>query len=198
MDSIKFSYEVSLEDYYRALKLIGDFQISARKILIETVIMGAFSLIFFATFFHTFDLFSLFLGLACVVVLVLLNLLPRLELKRQAQQAPKAVSLELTPERLSVRLGEVAREVALDGSVTIKTVGKEKDGKLITVALSGGTLLVIPLESIPQQVRQQALSWLLQKKVRGKVPLLPNNVYFGSQTHFVAPGGKKGSMTHGS
>ena len=168
MDSIKFSYEVSLEDYYRALKLIGDFQISARKILIETVIMGAFSLIFFATFFHTFDLFSLFLGLACVVVLVLLNLLPRLELKRQAQQAPKAVSLELTPERLSVRLGEVAREVALDGSVTIKTVGKEKDGKLITVALSGGTLLVIPLESIPQQVSQQALSWLLQKKSQGE------------------------------
>ena len=160
---MEFSYTVSEAQYYNALRLTVDFKISARKLWIETVVVGFFGILFVIAFFMTWDIFSLAMGLVCLAMLAMLNILPRLELKRRAQQQPSAVEAELTPEKLTVRMGEATLEAPLDGSVTIKQVGSRRSGKLITLFLRGGKLVVLPVEAIPAENREQALAWLLQK-----------------------------------
>ena len=163
METIRFSYEISEKQYYDALRLTVDFKISARKLWIETGVAGAFGVLFLITFFMTLDVFSLAMGLLCIALVCVLNILPRLDLKRQARQLPGRAEAELSPEMLRVRLGEVPLEAPLDGSVTIKQVGNRRTGKLITLFLKGGTLVVVPVEAIPAQGREEALGWLLKR-----------------------------------
>ena len=94
-------------------------------------------------------------------VLLALNLVPRLDMRKQAKNCHRQVKLRLYPDRFFLETEAGSQSVLLDGSSEIKAAGK-KENKLLIVHIAGGGLLVIPLRAIPEAIRGQALSFLLQ------------------------------------
>lgn len=122
--------------------------------------LGVFCVFFAGSFVIKRDMFSLCMALVSAVVLLALNLVPRIDMKRQAKKGKRDVKLRVYPDALYVETESGVQRVMLDGSSQVKNVGK--DHSLIVIKIAEGGLLIIPVRAIPKEIRGQALSFLLQ------------------------------------
>ncbi len=158
---LQFSYTLTEKEIYDGLRLSGVYRTSGKRAIVETVILAVFCLFFFISYLFQKELFNLVMTFVSLGVLLLLNLVPRLDMRKQAKSCHREVKLRLYPDRFILETEAGSQSVLLDGTSEIRAVGK-KDGKLLIVRIAGGGLLVIPLRAIPEGMRGQALSFLLQ------------------------------------
>lgn len=161
MQKLEFSYTLTEKEVYDGLRLSGVYRTTGKRAVVETVILGVFCLFFLVSYVLQKELFNLIMTFVSFGVLLLLNLVPRLDMRRQAKRCHREVKLRLYPDKFYMETAAGSQCVLLDGSSEVKAVGK-KDNKLLIVHIAGGGLLVIPLRAIPETIRGQALSFLLQ------------------------------------
>ena len=162
MSSLQFSYTLTEEEIYRGLRLSGIYKLTGKRALIESILLGVFFLFFFISFLIDQGTFDLVMSLVCAVLLAVMNLVPHLDMKRQAKKGIRDVKLRIYQNKFYIDTKTGSQGVDLDGSAAIKTVGRQKDGQLLTAVLPEGGLLILPLRAIPKEIRGQALSILLQ------------------------------------
>lgn len=158
----EFSYTLSEQEVFDGLQKSGVYKSSGTKALIETIVLAVLCVFFFFSYFSRGDIFSLVMGILSLVVILALNLIPRLDMKKQAEKGQKQVKIRLYQDKFYADTEVGSQPILLDGTSTIKTVGKENP--LVTVQIAGGGLLVIPVRSIPQEIRGEVMSLLLQNQ----------------------------------
>ncbi len=160
MASFQFSYTLTEQEVYDGLRLSGVYKLSGKRAWIETILLGVFFLFFLYSFLMERKGFDLAMTLISALVLVALNLVPRLDMRSKAKNGLREIKLRLYANKLYADTKAGTQSVDLDGSVPIRTV-KTKEGQLLCVLLPEGGLLIIPLRAIPKEIRGQALSLLL-------------------------------------
>lgn len=107
------------------------------------------------------------MALLSFVVVLAVNLIPRLDMRKQAKKGEKQVKIRLYEQKLYADTAQGSQEVALDGINEVKLVGKKgTDSKLVTICLAEGGLLILPVRAIPQEIRGKVLGTLLQEESR--------------------------------
>lgn len=161
MASLQFSYTLTQQEVYDGLRLSGVYKQSGKRAWIESLLLGAFFLFFLVSYILDQEGFDLAMTVASGAVLLALNLVPRLDMKRKSKQGLRDLKLRLYANKLYIDTKAGTQSLDLDGSATIKTV-KGKEGQLVTALLPEGGLLIIPVRAIPKEIRGQALNLLLQ------------------------------------
>lgn len=161
MQKLEFSYTLTEKEVYDGLRLSGVYRTTGKRAVVETAILGVFCLFFLVSYVLQKETFNLIMTFVSLGVLLALNLVPRLDMRKQAKNCHRQVKLRLYPDRFFLETEAGSQSVLLDGSSEIKAAGK-KENKLLIVHIAGGGLLVIPLRAIPEAIRGQALSFLLQ------------------------------------
>lgn len=161
MASFQFSYTLTQQEVYDGLRLSGVYKQSGKRAIIESVLLGVFFLFFLVSFLLEWDAFDLGMTLVAGVVILVLNLVPRLDMKRKAKQGLRDVKLRLYAKKAYIDTKAGSQSIDLDGSAAIKAV-KGKEGQMVTALLPEGGLLIIPVRAIPKEIRGQVLNLLLQ------------------------------------
>lgn len=162
MEKLIFSYTLTEKEVYDGLRLSGVYRTSGKRAVIETVLLAVFFVFFVVSYVWQPGAFNLVMAAVTLAVLLAVNLVPRMDMKKQAKQCHRDVKLRLTQDRLFLETGAGAQTVLLDGSSEIKVVGRKGEQQLV-IFLAGGGLLVLPVRAIPQEMRGQALSILLRE-----------------------------------
>lgn len=163
MTSLQFSYTLTEQEAYRGLRLSGVYKgLTGKRAVVETILLAVFFLFFLGSYLVQWGSFDLALAVICLILLVVLNLVPHLEMKRRAKTNLRDVHIRMTRTKLwaSTQAGEELFPLE-DGSVEFRAVGREKDGRLLTAVSPKGDLLILPVRAIPQENRGWALSQLL-------------------------------------
>ncbi len=161
MAALPISYTLTEQEVYDGLRLSGVYKLTGKRALIESVLLGVFFLFFLVSFLMEWKSFDLAMTVVSGLVLLALNLVPRLDMRSKAKHGLRDIKLRLYPKKLYVETQAGSQCLELDGSVTIKVV-KAKGGQLLTALLPEGGLLIIPLRAIPKEIRGQALNFLLR------------------------------------
>ncbi len=161
MKSLQFDYTLTEGEIYDGLRLSGIYKTSGKRALVESILLAVFAAIFLGTYIWKQDVFSLIMAIVSLVLLVLLNVVPMADMKRQVKNCRRDVKLKLYAKSVFIETADGGQTIALDGTSKRKAVGK-KGSQLITVRPETGGLLVIPLRAIPMEIRGQAVSILLQ------------------------------------
>lgn len=162
MEKLKFSYTLTDQELYDGLRLSGIYKTSGKRAMIETGILGAFCLLFLASYFWKWEIFNLIMALVSLGVLLALNLVPRMDMKKQVKEAEREIRLQLSPLKIQVETKAGLKTIPLDGTSEIKLVGKPGK-KLIVVRIATGGLFLLPLRVFPEAEREKALNWLLEE-----------------------------------
>lgn len=158
--ALNFSYTLTQQEVYDGLRLSGIYKTTGKRAVVETVILAVFCLFFVVSFCLKQEAFSLVMAIISAAVLLALNLVPRMDMRKQAKKGQLDVRIRLYPTKMVVETGDGTQTILLDGSSEIKAVGREH--RLLVVRIAGGGLLIIPERSIPKEIRGQALNLLLQ------------------------------------
>ena len=130
MASFQFSYTLTQQEVYDGLRLSGVYKQSGKRAIIESVLLGVFFLFFLVSFLLEWDAFDLGMTLVAGVVILVLNLVPRLDMKRKAKQGLRDVKLRLYAKKAYIDTKAGSQSIDLDGSAAIKAV-KGKEGQLV-------------------------------------------------------------------
>lgn len=159
--ALNFSYTLSEQEVYTGLRLSGAYKSTGRRGLVETIVLVVFCIFFLIAYIRERDTFSLVMALVSAAVAVVLNLVPRLDMRKQAKKGRRDIKLRLYPDKLFVDTQDGSQKLLLDGSSTIRAVGR-KQQRMVVVLMEKGGLLLIPERAIPKEIRGRALSILLQ------------------------------------
>ena len=166
MASFQFSYTLTEGEVYDGLRLSGIYKQSGRRALVETLFLGALCLFFFLSFLWKGEAFDLGMTLVSGLVLLALNLVPRLDMRRRAKQGLRDVKLRLYANKLYIDTKAGTQSLELDGSTAVITA-KGREGQLLLARLPESGLLVVPVRAIPREIRGQALNLLLNAGQNG-------------------------------
>lgn len=162
MEKLKISYTLTEQELYDGLRLSGIYKSSGKRAAIETGILVVFCLLFLVSYFWKWEIFNLIMALVSLGVLLALNLVPRMDMKKQVKEAEREIRLQLSPLKIQVETKAGLKTIPLDGTSEIKLVGKPGK-KLIVVRIATGGLFLLPLRALPEAEREKALSWLLEE-----------------------------------
>lgn len=160
MAALEFAYTLTEQEVYDGLRLSKVYKTTGTRAVVETVILGVFFLFFSVSYVLKQEVFSLVMAIVSAVVILALNLVPRFDMKRQAKKGQLDVKLRIYPDKLYAETEKGSQRILLDGSSSVKAVGKER--KLVVVQIAEGGLLIIPERAIPKGIRGQVLNFLLQ------------------------------------
>lgn len=121
---IKLSYVLTQDEMYKCLYHGNNFKTKGVRAVVQSIILGFASVIFFITYFLTNDNFSaynLFFGIVCLVMILIIWIVPHLHLKSMSKMMAdgKTIEVEIYPTHLDIGRNDGAWSIELDGSAEI-------------------------------------------------------------------------------
>ena len=85
MQKLEFSYTLTEKEVYDGLRLSGVYRTTGKRAVVETAILGVFCLFFLVSYVLQKETFNLIMTFVSLGVLLALNLVPRLDMRKQAK-----------------------------------------------------------------------------------------------------------------
>ena len=151
----EFSYVLTDRETLDGLQLTGAYKKSmGKRAIVETVLLAVMFLFFSGNFIVKRQISDLLFAGLCVLLVGLLHFLPRMQIRKQAAQGEKNLSLRVYPERIYVYIKEKTVQIPLHADTKLQV---SKDKELMTLEPENGTLLILPKRAIPEEAREKVL-----------------------------------------
>lgn len=150
--SIDLFYTLEEQEAYIGLKKSGLYKNTGKRALIENIVLAVFALFFFYGQFTNGDgWFNLVMGIVCVVFIIILNVVPVIDMKKQAKisSSGKELKMHLTLNKITMSDGKNTWSIPLDGTSKYKLVDNDK---LILIKTPDRQLVVLPTRAIPREM----------------------------------------------
>lgn len=153
----ELSYTLTEQEVKDGLLLSGLYKTTGKRAVIETIILAALFVVFIISYVMKQRAFDLIMAFICMLAAVLLNLLPRLDMKKKAQDGEKNIKLRIYKGKIYIYLKEHTLTMELDDQVRIM---RSEEKGLITVYPKSGGLLMIPERIFPKGSEAHILAML--------------------------------------
>lgn len=158
----EFSYDLTEEEIISGLKISGIYKSTGKRAVIETVVLAVMFLIFTVSFIISPQWFDIAMALLCLIIILALNLVPRIDMRRQAAKGEKKVMMRVYPDKLYVYSKQGTTPIDLHDKHRITYSNKLQ---LITLVIKTGGILVIPVRAIPEENRGKVVEILTERAV---------------------------------
>lgn len=155
---IGLTYTLRHEEVLSCLKRGGICKTTGVRAWAETGLMAVMAVMFFASFFLYGNGYNILLGVACLVVIAAIWLVPHLGMKRQAKEIAdgKEIHVEVYPDTVEVGRKEHQWEIPLDGTSSL-----EEYDDMMVLTTPKKQMLAIPLRSVEPSVLPDVQAMLM-------------------------------------
>jgi hypothetical protein len=154
----EFSYELTEEESLKGIRQSGIYKKSTgKRAIVESIILAVLTIFFLVSYIVSKNTTELVMSIICVVVFLLLNLMPRLSMRKHAAQGEKNLKLRVYPEQVYVYVGKTTFKIPINGETKI-VINEKSD--IISLLPESRELLVIPKRAIPPAVREDVIDRL--------------------------------------
>lgn len=154
----EFSYKLTEDEIVQGLKASGSYKSMGKRGIIETVILAAFTVFFLVSYFRGGQVFDMVMSGVCILVLLMLNLIPRLDMRRQSRKGEKDVMLRIYPGKIYIYMKNDTVTVDIAKS---KIRHGKKDGVYVIIMEQGG-MLVVPERVLPAEGKSDIKAYFAQ------------------------------------
>lgn len=143
----EFSYTLTEDEIVQGLKASGSYKSMGKRGIIETVILAAFTIFFVVSYFQRGQVFDIVMSGICILVMLMLNLIPRLDMRKQSRKGEKDVLLRIYPGKIYI--------YTKDDTITIELAKSKircgsKSG-VYAIMMEQGGILVVPERVLPAE-----------------------------------------------
>lgn len=142
---IKLSYSLKRDEISSCLKHVGYCRNGSIRQIVELCLLTLLSIMFFVMYSATGAMVNLVLGVASVVVMVLILIMPIVSLNMNAEKMTtgKQLDVEIYPDNVEVYSGQSKWEIPMDGSCQF-----EEWNKMLLVYMPQEKIFIIPLRAV--------------------------------------------------
>ena len=121
----KLSYVLTVDEMYKCLYHSNIIKTKGTRAAVQSVLLGAASLVFFITYFTThtqYNSYNLFFGIFCLVMIAVIWIVPHLYLKSMSKMLAdgNTIEAEIYPTHIDIGRDDGEWSIELDGSSTIE------------------------------------------------------------------------------
>lgn len=119
---IRLSYVLTPEEYFKCLQHSGIYKSQGKRGIIEAVILGIISIIFFIAFFMTENISNIVFGCISMIFIAVLLIIPNIHMKSMAKIMAdgKVIEAEIYPDSVEIGRDDGAWKIELDGTSRIQ------------------------------------------------------------------------------
>jgi len=154
----EFSYILTEDEIVKGLKASGSYKSMGKRGIIETVILAAFTVFFLVSYFRTGQVLDVVMSGVCILVLTMLNLIPRLDMRKQSRKGQKDVMLRIYPGKIFI--------YTKDDTITIDIAKSKicycKKDEVYAIMMEQGGILVVPERVLPAEGRSDIKAYFKQ------------------------------------
>lgn len=154
----EFSYTLTENEIVQGMKASGSYKSMGKRGIIETAILAAFTIFFLVSYFNGGQILDIVMSGVCILVMVMLNLIPRLDMRKQSRKGEKDVMLRIYPGKIYIYTKGDTITVDLAKS---KIRHGKKDG-VYAVMMEQGGILVVPERVLPAEGRSDIKAYFTQ------------------------------------
>lgn len=157
---IQISYILTEQEMIDGLRSSGLYKSTGKRAWIETAVLGGMLVMFTVFFILRREWFDFVMAILCVVIGLLLNLVPFLDMKKKARVCEKNIRLRIYPGEAYVYLGQQTVTMPLNRETKV-TYSRKK--AVYTIKPQGGGFLVLPERAVPAEKREEIQGLLREK-----------------------------------
>lgn len=143
----EFDYVLTEDEIINGLKVSGKYKSIGKRGIVENIILIVFTMVFLISYINNRQTFELVMFIISILAILFLNLVPRIDMKRQAKRGQRDLRLRIYPDMIYVYAGDEPVKFSLSEAI-IKYGHKEK---VTVVRVEKGGMIVIPDRALPKE-----------------------------------------------
>lgn len=143
----KITYTLSKKESEIGLKLSGYYRINSVKMLVQNIFLCLMFVFFIVSFIINKQSFNILMAIVSLLVIAMLNFVPMLDIKKQAEKINKDIKITVDGEVITYFENGVTVQIFLEKS---EVKYSKKHGLFVIIPKRGG-FLALPLRVISEK-----------------------------------------------